>query len=112
MTTAPKSAKQPEDHKPKGGDAKAEALGAPIVVEHDGETYEIDRANANNLELMEFAEDGKYLSAMRGYIGLSQWAAFKDKYRDDQGRVDPEQFEPFLDAVMAALGNSPASSGS
>ncbi len=102
--------KQPQDRKPKA--TKAEVDNAPLVVEHDGETYEIDRGNANNLELMEFAEDGLYLKAIRGYIGLDQWSAFKDKYRDEQGRVDAEAFEPFLDAVMQSLGNSPASSGS
>jgi hypothetical protein len=107
-----KNVKQPQDHKPKVSETRAEVEGAPLVVEHDGATYEIDRANANNLELMEFAEDGLYLKAIRGYIGLDQWAAFKDKYRDEQGRVDADAFEPFLDAVMRALGNSPASSGS
>lgn len=107
-----KSIKQPQDRKPKSSATKAEVDNIPLIVEHDGATYEIDRANANNLELMEFAEDGLYLKAIRGYIGLDQWAAFKDKYRDDQGRVDADAFEPFLDAVMQALGNSPASSGS
>lgn len=107
-----KNIKQPQDRKPKASEIKAEVEGAPLVVEHDGATYEIDRANANNLELMEFAEDGLYLKAIRGYIGLDQWDAFKDKYRDEQGRVDANAFEPFLDAVMKSLGNSPASSGS
>jgi hypothetical protein len=96
---APKDAKKPQDRQ-----AKAEALSQFIELDHDGEHYVIDRDNANNLELLEFIEDGNYIKAIRGYLGADQWGKFKDANRDDKGRVDAEAFEPFLNAVMAAIG--------
>lgn len=109
MPAIPQGAKKPADHKA----AKAEALGEPVVFEYEGTRYEIDRENADNLELMEFGEDGKYISAIRGYIGADQWSKWKDAHRDEKGRVKADLFEPFLDAVMEAIGgNSEASSTS
>lgn len=111
---APKGAKKPQDHA-----AKAEVKDLPIEFDFDGTHYSIDRANARNIELAEFTEDRQYIKAIRGYVGLDQWAKYKDRYRDEQGRVMDTTFEPFLNAVMAAIGggpdespNSSASSGS
>ena len=99
MPTIPEGAKKPTDRQ-----AKAEALGQFIEFDHDGQHYAIDRDNDNNLELKEFTEDGDYIKAIRGYLGADQWAKFKDANRDEKGRVDAEAFEPFLNAVMAAIG--------
>ena len=99
MPEIPEGAKRPSDHA-----AKAEATGATIVVEFGGLTYEIDRDNADNLELMEFIEEGQYIKATKGYIGADQWAKFKDAHRDEKGRVRSADFEPFLQAVMTAIG--------
>lgn len=97
--------KQPQDRQ-----AKAEAVGRDIVVEHDGVTYQIDRGNVDNLELLEFIEDEKYIKAIRGYLGPDQWDKFKDAHRDDKGRVSAATFEDFINVVMAAIGgNSEAS---
>lgn len=95
--------KKPQDHKPP---AQAAAVGGVIEVDYNDVTYLIDRANADNLELLEFVEDEQYIKAIRGYVGLDQWAKFKDSIRDEQGRVPSAPFEPFLNAVMAALGGS------
>lgn len=109
MPGVPEGAKKPADHKA----AKAEAESKPIEFDFDGEHYVIDRDNADNLELAEFVEEDKYILAIRGYIGRDQWAAWKNSHRDDAGRVRSDQFEPFLDAVMEAIGgNSEASSTS
>ena len=96
---APKNAKQPTDRQ-----AKAEARSQFIEFDHDGEHYVVDRDNADNLELMEFVEDQQYIKAIRGYVGLDQWAKFKDAHRDAQGRVTTDTFESFLNAVMVAIG--------
>lgn len=110
--------KQPQDRKPKAA-AKADAEAKTITVDFHGDTYTIEREQADNLELMEFVEDEQYIKAIRGYLGKDQWAKFKDANRDDQDRVNADAFEPFLNAVMVAIGggtteapNSEASSGS
>lgn len=99
---APASAKKPTDRLP----AKAEAKDEPIVVEFDGETYTIDRENADNLELYEFLEDEKYMTATRGFLGLDQWAKYKDAHRDEKGRVTSEGYEEFMQAVIDAIGGA------
>lgn len=105
---APKNVKQPTDRA-----AKAEATVQFVEFDHDGDHYVIDRENADNLELMEFVEDGQYIKAIRGYVGLDQWAKFKDAHRDDAGRVTTDSFESFLQAAMDAIGGgSGNSSGS
>jgi len=93
--------RKPQDHQ-----AKAEARAQFIEFDHDGEHYTIDRENADNLELMEFVEDGQYIKAIRGYVGLDQWAKFKDTHRDDKGRVTSDDFEEFLNKAMAAIGGN------
>ena len=98
---APQNAKKPTDRQ-----AKAEAKAQFIEFDHDGDHYVIDRENADNLELMEFVEDGQYIKAIRGYVGLDQWDKFKDSHRDDKGRVTTETFETFLNAVMEAIGGN------
>lgn len=95
-------ATQPADHLP----AKAEAKGGPVVFEFDGDTYEIDRDNTDNLELFEAIEDEKYMTAIRGFIGQDQWQKWKDAHRDDKGRVRTDKFEPFLNAAMKAIGGN------
>lgn len=100
--------KAPTDRQP-----KAEARLDAIEFEHNGHTYRVDRDNADNLELMEFTEDRKYISAIRGYLGEDQWAAWKDANRDEKGRVRSADFESFLQSVMDAIGGeSGNSSGS
>jgi len=98
---APKNAKQPTDRA-----AKAEAKAQFIEFDHDGDHYVIDRENADNLELLEFVEEEKYILAIRGYLGKDQWGRWKDAHRDDAGRVKQEHFEPFLNAVMEAIGGN------
>src|SRR5437879_6247394 len=99
MPEIPEGAKKPTDHAP-----KAEARADVITVEHNGATYQIDRENADNIELMEFVEDQKYISAIRGYLGLDQWSAWKEANRDEKGQVRSADFESFLQAVMDAIG--------
>lgn len=99
MPNVPKGAKQPTDRQ-----AKTEAKAGPIRFAYDGVSYEVDRENADNLELLEYVEEEKYILAIRGYLGKDQWAKWKDSHRDEAGRVKQEHFEPFLNAVMQAIG--------
>lgn len=93
--------KIPQDRQP-----KAEARVGPVEFDYDGEHYTIDRDNADNIELMEYVEGEKYLSAIRGYLGAEQWDHWKDTHRDNKGRVASVHFEPFMQAVMDAIGGS------
>lgn len=76
----------------------------PVSFEYDGETYTIDPANVDNLELYEAVEDEKYLTAARGFVGKDQWSKFKDTHRDNEGRVPMAPVEGFLQALMEAVG--------
>lgn len=97
---------------PQDRQVKAEARGGDVEFDYDDDHYIIDRANADNIELMEFAEDEKYLTAIRGYLGADQWDQWKEAHRDDKGRVASIHFEPFMQAVMDAIGGSGNSSAS
>lgn len=103
------SPKKPEDHKAKAAlDAtKAEATGdaQPVSFVFDGETYTIDADAADDLELMEYIEDEKYILALRGYLGAEQWRRFKDGHRNEKGRVTAERAGEFLQALTEAIGS-------
>lgn len=77
----------------------------PSVFEFAGREYTIAPEAVDNLELFEAVEDGKYLTAARGFIGRDQWNAFKDDHRVDDGRVPMAPVEDFLKAVMEAIGS-------
>jgi len=99
------AAKKPQDHL-----AKAEAREEDAVFDFDGVTYTIPRAQLDNVELLEMIEDGKNITAMRGYVGAEQWAKFKDQVRTPDGRVPGEPTGRFLDLVTAQINpNSQAS---
>lgn len=86
-----------------------------LIITFDGHPYEIVRAAATNVETFELIEDGKYVTAVRSWIGAEQWTIFKDAHRDPAtNTVDMEHLEGFINAVMKAvprLGGSGASSG-
>lgn len=106
----PPNAKKPKDRAPKvkpgpqDEPIKADAQGRNVTFDYEGTKYTIDRDNADNLELLEFVEEEKYVLAIRGYLGPDQWRKWKDTHRDAQRRVSSSHFEPFLNAVMAAIG--------
>lgn len=102
MTTKMKA--EAEDRKPKSAPAKGEAVGNRVELTWRGRPYSIDRENADNIEALEAVQDGKYFAAIRLYLGLDQWAAWKDHARDKQGRVRSAEFESFSQAIMDAIG--------
>ena len=88
-------------------DAKAEAASdvpQDITFTFDGHDYVIDGEARLDLELFEAIEDDKFMTAMRGFLGAEQWAEFKDRVRNANGRVTLSDAEPFLGALMEALG--------
>lgn len=91
--------------------AKAEAQAAAVTISYDGVDYLISRDNADDVELYEAAEDGNYITAVRGFLGRAQWEQFKEAHRKD-GRVPMAALDGLLDALMAAMGNLSASSTS
>lgn len=103
----PAARKQPQDRQ-----AKAEAKQQDASFVFDGQRYTIPREQLDNVELMEMLEDGKTVTAIRGYVGLDQWARFKDQVRTPDGRVPGEPTERFLNLLMEQLPNSEASSTS
>lgn len=113
MATAPRktaprktAAPKPQDHLPKQNPAKAEAQGRDLVVDFEGTAYSITRDRADDLEIMEFVEDQNYIKALRGYLGLEQWNAWKDQARGEDGIVRTSTFEELLDSIMKAIGGA------
>lgn len=77
---------------------------APVTFEFDGETYAIDNDALDDVELLEFIEEEKYILVVRGYLGAEQWQQFKDSHRNAKGRVPSEPVQRLMTAVMEATG--------
>lgn len=85
---------------------KQEVERKDATFEFGGRTYTVDADAIDNLELFEFIEEEKYLSAAKGFLGKEQWDAFKDDHRNEKGRVPMEPVEGFLEALMGAVGGN------
>lgn len=115
MTTAPKSAKQPEDHKDKSEGAKSEATMENPVVEFNGETYEIRVAHVSTVGFMNMLErmsQGAFYvmpALVLKMIGEEAWARLVENNLDPELEdVSVDVLEEFFEAAneKAALGNS------
>lgn len=82
-----------------------------ITVEFRDDSFTFSRDDVNDLEFLEAVEDDKYIVATRRVLGAEQWGRLKDVLRNDDGRIPPEAFNEFCDALIDAadLGNSSAS---
>src|SRR5690625_7841180 len=100
MATAPKGAKAPQDDKA----AKAEAENKDITFEWNERDWIVPREAFDNVELFEAIEDEKYLTAVRGYLGRTQWSEFKDSVREDAGRVPTDLYVRLLISQIDELG--------
>lgn len=112
----PPNAKQPQDHKkPKKSAAQLEAEGSDIPLEYAGQTYIIERAALDDVELLELVGDLADGDAMllpkivRKVLGAAQWKKFKDANRDDAGRIPSERLQELFTIVDDAAGKSSAS---
>lgn len=100
-------AKKPQDHK-----VKDDAKSTDATITWNGNDYTISAEAMDNLELFEAIEENRHLTAMKGFLGTDQWNRFKDSCRDAAGRVPMSDAEDFLQKVMEAVGNLPASPNS
>ena len=107
VATTEKAARptRPADRKQSVASARAEAAAKGVAFTYDGAQYEVGPEATTDLELLEAVEDQRYIAACRGYLGKSQWDAFKDAHRDADGRVDSKHLEGLLQELMNALGN-------
>lgn len=98
------AAKTPQDHK-----VKDDAKSKDATIDYRGAKYTVTADAIDNLELFEDVEDGRYMSALKGFLGAKQWADFKDSIRNAEGRVPMSDAEDFISLVMEAVGNLGAS---
>ena len=98
--------------KKRAAEAKDEAQ--LIVLEWDGETYEITSESGTDVEIYELIEDEHWITATRQLLGREHWQRWKDSQRSPDGRVPMERLNLFLDYAMKEIGqgNSSSSPGS
>lgn len=87
-------------------EAQTEPAERVLRVEFLGQTYVIEGADVDDLELFELIEDGKGITAVRQILGPERWAAFKANQRakNAQGKITMEVFNDFLQALMDSIG--------
>lgn len=100
--TIPANAKKPQDRQA----AKSEASGdtETITFTYDDREWSYRSSAVNDVEILEFVEDGKITTALRKILGADQWSDWKDIHRLDDGTVPPEDMEDFTKAIFEAGG--------
>lgn len=84
---------------------QAEATAAPILVHFADYDYIIDQASIT-LDVLEADEAGKVLTVVRSLLGEEQYQAYKARH------PLASDLAAFRAALLGAMGNSAASSGS
>lgn len=110
MSNNNRNRRQPQDHRPKGGQARREAQGdlyAAVTWRGREWTINLERGHVP-VAIMEAFEDGKTVTALRALLGAQQWSAFM-AYEPDM-----TDLETLFDAMAKELGftdpgESPAS---
>ena len=64
-----------------------------VTFSYEDKTYSVDREAMTDVLLLELVEDGKYISAIRGYLGTGQWEAFKERHTNKAGRLPASHLE-------------------
>lgn len=101
----PAGAKRPQDHQT----AKQEHDGPnDVVVEWDGHEYLVSGEDMDDAELLEFFTDGNFVGALRILLGDEQWAEYKERARNERGKVSATRCSEFLDHALKEIkkGNS------
>lgn len=103
----------PEDRKPPASDVKAQAEGAPVVVEAHGQTWTITQEALNDLEVLEAIAEldagnvAALPAALRGLLGDEGYVAAKKLLRDpDTGRVALDVAAGFYRELLTAANPS------
>lgn len=101
MPEVPANAKLPSDRL-KAEAAQADAAEGEshaindVTFEYEGETYVIDGGFVDDLEILEHLEDEENIKALRKILGKQQWNDWKDRNRNDKGRIPSAPVIPFL----------------
>lgn len=74
-----------------------------IAYTHDDITYVIRKDALDDLEILEFVEDQKFITVMRRVLGEEQWGRYKEAHRAEDGRVSTDGFEGFINGLFGKL---------
>ena len=89
----PEHVKKPNDHQP----AKEDVTGpVSTEVEWEGHVYTVDAEALDDAELLEFFTDENFVGALRLLLGTKQWVEYKERARDENGRVKATECAKFL----------------
>lgn len=92
-TSIPANVKKPNDHQP----AKEDVEGPVSTdVEWEGHVYTVDADALDDAELLEFFTDENFVGALRLLLGGKQWNEYKERARDEKGRVKATEAAKFL----------------
>lgn len=69
----------PTGHAQAAMTAEIDTLG--VTFNFDGETYFVQPPERWDVEVFEFSEEGKFVSAVKRLLGAAQWRQFKSKPR-------------------------------
>ena len=100
MPEVPSNAKQPTDRLK--AEAEVDVL-RDTEFEHEGHTYYIDGGFVDDIEILEHLEDENNILALRKILGVEQWKQYKDRTRDEKGRVPSEPTMEFLKKLFAEV---------
>lgn len=79
------------------------------TLEYGEQTYTIRADAMDDIEILEFIEDEKYILALRRMLGKEAWTQFKNSVRTPDGRVPSAPLEAFMEKVMKTLDPQDAS---
>lgn len=96
-TEIPAGAKVPQDHRPAKDDAEGPQ---DFTTEWEGHEYTIAGESLDDAELLEFFTDNNFIGALRAMLGPKQWAEYKKRARNEQGRVTASGASEFLDHLL------------
>jgi hypothetical protein len=103
-TAVPAGAKLPQDHQ----SAKEDVTGPKDTIitwpaNEDGHEYLIAGEAMDDAELLEHFTDENFVGALRIMLGPQQWKQYKDRARDNAGRVTASGAAEFLNHVLAEM---------
>lgn len=86
--------------------ARAEARNRPAATARftvHGEEFTVPANVLDSVEVLELAEDEKFITMCRLILGPTDWPRLKDAIRDDAGVPRTSGLEEFITALMAAV---------
>lgn len=96
----PAGAKLPSDHQ----SAKEEVKGAEFwIIEWKGHEYTIARESFDDVEVVEYFTDDNIVGALRLILTPEEWAKYKERSRNEQGRSSFKEASEFLEHIMNEL---------